>query len=285
MVVLLFFNGGGVSQALPPAGVQSGDRIQIAFEILKRLPVSKKLITGISEQLRLKESEALETLFQWSTVSRTNAVLTRYYNLSTGEEHRDRQVTIYLKRNQTLASLVLDISHELTHALSAPAWDPYDPELTAGKYLMASLEGPGGEVDALMVECQVAFELSEKYGVPLTRCDKYQNKKNGKIERQKIRADFYQVGSWVGQIKNSLGEEVNGFPLLNGQKPSLYSSTGKAPYPVALLREYSEMTRIACENTRSRLKRAPSENSRDSTTKFLSHRCQGMSIASSLKYK
>lgn len=264
------------------------DRLRITLEILNKLPTSRKLYLDLLSRLHMRESEAFNTLFQWSAISRTNAVLTRYFNPTSGEEVRQRQITIFLKRNQSLANLILDVAHEMTHALYSPQWDPYDPSLTAATYLWNAIEGPGGEVDALVVECQVAQELKEKYGVQIKRCQRYLGDPRKKLNRKKIRNEFYQVGPWEGELKEKLGTEFNRFPFLSPAEPSLISSTGNAPYPIALLREYTEFTRIACENSRKRLLSIQKPHGFDSTMhpirmqleQLILRRCQGISIAS-----
>lgn len=102
-----------------------------------------------------------------------------------------------------------------------------------------------------------------------------------------IRADFYKVGRWFPKLRERLGDQSRRFPLLSSQTPRLYSSTGQSPYPYALLREYDELTEIACENSRNRLKsfteRQPaSAGNRDpsrSVRTFIESRCGQTAIS------
>ena len=205
--------------------------------------------------------ESLRERFRWGDASRTDAVLTRHYDSETGQETRERKVTIYLRRGQPMEEMMLDLAHELVHATSRPAWDPYDPKLTAAEYIRVAIEGAGGEVEAVQAECRVSLELfttrvaggarldAEKTKSLDSRCTRY----GGSLAMDVIRKDFYRVGRWNTELQSRLGEGARKLlPLLSSEKPSLYSSTGGAPYPVALLEEYRQMTTVACENSRRR---------------------------------
>jgi hypothetical protein len=214
---------------------------------------------------------------QFGLVSKTDAVLTRHYQPETKAESRTRTVTVILKKNETLLDQVLDLAHELIHALAPPSWDPYDPSLSPGRYIYALLEKKGGEIEAVSSECQVAGEIEAIFGLPTKRCDRYfdrvdaarapaslkdsqtsasRTERSAKVQvnRLKIQRDFYRVGKWNFLVKAKLKDEAKMFPLLSQMEPELYSATGRAPYPAALLREYEEITQVACTNVWNRKK-------------------------------
>jgi hypothetical protein len=260
----------------------SSRRIEDALSILARVPTGKELMLRAVPAFELNQPSDLPRVFRWGDASRTDAVLTRHYNPVTGKERRERQVTIYLRPDQKLQSLVLDIAHELVHATSRPSWDPYDPTLTPGRYILASIDGEGGEVDALVAECKVAMELAAQFGARAGRCQGYLSDLAARdyvIERERVRRDFYRVGEWGSELRRRLGRELDLFPLLSQDKPRLFSSTGNAPYPVALLREFEQITQVACENTRKRVSEgsasiARSPASEGPAAQFLQRRCQ-----------
>lgn len=226
-----------------------------ALEILSSSPQGKKLITNALDFWNLKTPMDLIQVFHWNAYSKTDAVLTRHYNPDTGEEVREREVTIDLREEQSMDDLVLDMAHELVHATHRPSWDPYDPTLTAGRYIQTSIEGAGGEVDAILLECQVGYELKLHKGISAERCKKYilLDQQEMRFSREKIQKDFYRVGEWFKELHSILGEEKKIFSHLSSEAPKLYSSTGHAPYPVALYKEYTELTRAACANSKRRL--------------------------------
>jgi hypothetical protein len=219
----------------------------------------------------------LNEKLQWGTTSRTDTVLTRKYNPETGEEERLREITIYLRKNQPETEIVLDLVHELVHASVSPGFDPYDPSLTAGKYIWAALEGPGGEVEAVQMECSVGLEISQKLKTEVPRCEDYYSKSHKQVVREKIRKDFYRVGQAKHDVMQRLGNEEALFPLLSTEFPKLYSSTGKKAYPLALLQEFDEMTQVACQNSKNRVKKIASSAAHSQVVKFLEKRCSDTS--------
>ncbi len=232
------------------------DRIRKAVETLHELPTGEILLKKSLRSWKHREIPELIPHFKWGDSSRTDTVLTRHYNPKTGAEEREREVTLFLKEDQTDVELALDLAHELVHATAHPSFDPYDSSLTAGKYIRAALEGEGGEVEAVITECQIGHELSLRLGVSIARCEDYLStnaKGEKRIERNKVLNDFYRVGNWKGKLLSELGEEARSFPLLSQDSPKFYSSTGHAPYPVVLFKEFEEITNAACDNTRKRM--------------------------------
>lgn len=248
---------------------------------LEQSQSGRALVEKAMSTWNLTQKTELLGKLKWGSSSRTDAVLIRRYDVETGLESRERKVTVYLKEHQTLNNTVLDMAHELVHATTRPEWDPYDPTLTPARYIKTSIEGTGGEVEAVLTECQIGAEL----GVSdmTSRCQKYLGKTRTPFQvNERIRQDFYRVGKWLSEIKSTLGPELSQFPLLSAESPALYSSTGGAPYPASLLEEYRQMTAVACANTKRRMEspspeRAPASERR--TTEgggeavFLARRC------------
>jgi hypothetical protein len=256
-------------------------RIERALDILYHVPSGRALLGRAQAFWKLARPQDLQAKFKWGEASKTDAVLTRHFNPRTGAESRERQVTIYLREGQKLDDLVLDIAHELVHATSRPGWDPSDPRLTPGKYIFAAIEGEGGEVQAVAMECRVGFEVHDRFGAAASgaeRCDSYvpDSSDTDEPDPELIRRDFYRVGKWSKELSQKLGSELTLFPLLSHEAPKLYSSTGNAPYPVALYREFEEITQIACENSRKRAEadpdRAPAALQK-SAAAFVAKRC------------
>ncbi|MBC7385305.1 MAG: hypothetical protein H7301_03960 [Cryobacterium sp.] len=258
-----------------------------AIALLDRIPSGKKVLTRAENFWNEHSREGLLKHFAYGPVSRTDAVLTRHYDPETGLEVRERFVTVVLKRDQPIMEVAMDLGHELVHATTPPAWDPYDPKLTAGLYMHAALEANGGEVDAVFAECEIAVDLKRELDLRSNRCDRYLvlsgDDNRLSVDRGKIQADFYRVGKWDRFVREKLGKEASDFILLSKKEPELYSATGGAPYPVALMREYEELNRVACENVRKRAGgRAPASvwPAGENRDVALGNRCQGMSFSS-----
>jgi hypothetical protein len=152
--------------------------------------------------------------------------------------------------------------------------------------MQATLEAKGGEIDAVFTECEVAVDFKRELDIRSQRCDRYlvlHGEENRiAVDRTKIQNDFYRIGKWEPFVRGKLGADTALFPLLSAKAPELYSATGGAPYPVALMREYEELNRVACENVRKR----GSERSPASVVgmagegRSLGNRCHGMSFSS-----
>jgi hypothetical protein len=258
--------------------------IEKVLGLLESSPTGKSMIEKAMRVWNLGSREEFYSRLKWGTSSRTDAVLIRHYDTETGKESRERKVTIYLRQGQPLTDLMLDLAHELVHATSKPSWDPYDPSLTAGAYIHATIEGEGGEVEAVRVECQVSHEVlgDQSRSPSAARCKRYALS-DPKASADMIRKDFYRVGHWMKDLSKHLGAEGKLFPDLSDERPALYSSTGGTPYPVALYEEYRQMTAVACENTRRRSPASVSGNVSDvarssqahesSARLFLASRC------------
>jgi hypothetical protein len=237
---------------------QQSSRISQALVDLSRIPTGEALIQKALHVWNLETAADLLVKFKSGDASRTDTVLTRHYNPKTGLEERDREVIIYLRENQSRLELALDMAHEMVHATARPAFDPYDPSLTPGKYIWSALEGEGGEVDAVLLECKAGLELAKQFNEPLKRCRNYLSQSSGieskELDRERVRKDFYQVGKWHKTLSQQLKRELAFFPLLSTETPKLYSSTGHAPYPAALMNEFMEINETACKNSQKRLK-------------------------------
>ena len=263
-LVFVFLFAGGVSAILKEQVGSSvafqqpvEARFKNIYELLQKGPIAHRILQKVATLWGLKHPSLIVQNLKWGESSRTDTVLTRRFNPQTGVEERERQTTIFLRRDQSDGEIALDLIHELVHAGARPTFDPYDPELTVGKYIWNAIEGEGGEVDAVLAECQVAFELSLKAEASISRCQNYIEKSglshSTHLSRELVRKDFYRTGKWYSELKENLDSELSLFPLLSQESPQLYSSTGHAPYPAALMEEFHEITEVACVNSRSRL--------------------------------
>jgi hypothetical protein len=258
---------------------ESLERLRATVQILMRSPTGRGLIESAMRFWKIDSERELSRFLKWDRASRTDAVLIRHFNPKTGTEEREREVTISLRSSQKIEEVVLDLAHELAHAVSKPVWDPYDPGLSAGDYLLSAIEGRGGEIEAVAVECRVALELQPVVdSIDASRCQPYLHE--GRVLSERIREDFYRVGSWYSRLASRLGSELGRFPLLSAKAPRLFSSTGHSPYPVALYEEFEQINSAACDNSRSRLRtmvnREPasaSSGQERQVREFLKRRC------------
>lgn len=262
---------------------QTDERFLSALERLSQLSTSGRLIESARQIWKADTLVELASHYRWGDSSRTDTILTRHFNTRTGKEERVRSVMIYLREDESDIEMMMDMVHELVHATSRPAFDPYDPKLTPGRYILAAIEGVGGEVEAVAMECQVAGELNRR--IP-HQCRDYMKIRGNSItvDRERIKSDFYRVGKWYSDLLQEIGIEARLFPRLSVEVPKFFSSTGHAPYPAALLKEFQDMTWVACENSRKRILNLSGRLSSEekNQAQFLSSRCMASGAPASL---
>lgn len=228
------------------------ERLERIKKILSLSRQGKSLLRQWAGTQR-RQNEMIRVEFS-GTVSKTDALLTRVYDPVTKIERKERQITISLREDASDFDASLDFAHELTHALFEPVLDPYDPELTITKYLERILYRSGGEGHALTNECAIATNLSRILKRPLPeRCRILTNlTEQAEEPSQAILELFSRTGTDSELVRKLMGDgefEAMGF---SDAKPYLYSAAGGSTYPLALAREYLELTRAACENVKNR---------------------------------
>jgi hypothetical protein len=237
------------------SGVDSKNRLYKVLNFLESQPTGNKLISQAKRHWMIGGPAEWSSYIKWGAVSRTDTILMRKYNVDTQEEKRERKVEIILREDQSDRDAALDLAHELVHALSRPAFDPYDPNLTLGRYVTAAIEGEGGEVEAMVSECQVTLEINHSQSSGhFHRCKRYLDFKKNSVDQPKILQEFYHSGEWFEEVKGILGTEIQRFPYLSNAEPQFYSSIQGVPYPSALIQEYRQLTQSACENSVQRQK-------------------------------
>ncbi len=288
-------------------------RIDQARRVLLQSATGRRLLEAASSryQLSLTERELPRSesgLIVPASVSRTDSILNRGIDPTTGRETRSFQTRVTLKTSQPLEDLVLDFAHELTHAIRSRPVDPYDPTMNVERYVVHAITGAGGEVDAVEQECRVGLELASRFGLSMERCRRYQSKASvasvldsSGVDRGLILKDFGASGKFRRIIEERLGSEVlSRISWITDREPEFFSSTGAAPYPAALIEEYDQLNEAACENSRRRVQllrlsvsasapeRGPAANSQDESSdskrarsealqearRFLERRCQ-----------
>jgi len=221
-----------------------------SIRILEQSSAGRSLIQSAEIQIQ----KPIRSVIVDDRISHTDAVISRTYDPVNHIERKERRVSIHLNVFQDPVLRALDLAHELSHASASPAWDPYDPQLSLIRYIQIAIEGEGGEALAVQSECLVAMELESKFEVPSHRCDRYIRRMNTiGLDRVLIKEDFYRVGGSYEAFQEILGESIRLFPALSSKRPVFISSTGNAPYPVALAKEYLGITESACKNTLRRI--------------------------------
>jgi len=189
-----------------------------------------------AEQIKLGEASFTESTFS------------RSYSLIDGKEQISLHHEVTLNRELILADAVVDLAHELVHFTEKGMLDPYLPGFELSQFIRNGIEGEGGELKALSVECKVAWSLEKKYkGFPQHNlCEKYRSAGNA-FRREEARRDYYALGSWFGRAWPGLKEVI---PELSSHATVFTSSYAGKPYPIALAEEFAMTRKAACVNNR-----------------------------------
>lgn len=227
----------------PPAWTETWTSVDQLAALLRGVPEGR----GVLEAAERKDPEVLKRI-KLGSASFTESTFSRTYSLVDGKEQVRLRHEITLSTRLKLADAVVDLAHELLHFSEKGMLDPYRPGFDLEQFVRNGIEGEGGELPALEVECHVAWALERKHaGFPRHRlCERY--RRNGdKFARAAARRDYYSIGTWYRQANEKLRSAV---PELSDQKVVFTSSFAGKPYPVALAEEFVTTRKTACVNNR-----------------------------------
>ncbi len=211
--------------------------------LLRKVPEGRRVL----EQAERKDPKVLERVLR-GNASFTESTFSRTYSLIDGKEVIQLKHVITLSRRLKLADAVVDLAHELLHFTEKGMLDPYRPGFELEQFVRKGIEGEGGELAALEVECKVAWQLERSgNGFPRHRlCVRYRQKED-RFNRKMARLDYYSVGTWYQDLTPELKQVM---PELSDGAVTFTSSYAAKPYPVALAEEYAMTRRMACRNNR-----------------------------------
>ncbi len=223
---------------------------------LEKIPSGKKVI----EKATVKAAQKGATLYDVVAIgdgSLTDTTLIRRFSAADPTQVvYETKSKVYLNRHLKTLDALLDFAHELTHYTYREAFNPYDYHFTLKDFIRGTVEGRGGEVDAYMVECKVLFDLLPGSGVSRSNCQKVVDKKLGTISKELGIQEFYKVGSHFSNFKKDLKKfslSEQDMPLATDSEALFISSAWGLPYPVAAVKEYSNIMDRVCRNDQNRL--------------------------------
>lgn len=221
----------------------SWESVKQLGEILRSVPEGRSVL----EAAERKDPSVL-TRIKAGRASFTESTFSRTYSLVDGKEQIRLRHEITLNNRLKLADAVVDLAHELLHFSEKGMLDPYRSGFELEQFVRNGIEGAGGELPALEVECQVAWALERSDPrFPRHRlCERYRQK-GDLFHRTAARRDYYAVGTWYQETKALLQDVV---PELNEAKVVFTSSYASKPYPLALAEEFAATRRTACLNNR-----------------------------------
>ncbi|MGZ3787942.1 MAG: hypothetical protein ACXVLQ_05430 [Bacteriovorax sp.] len=229
----------------------------------------KRLVKGLEkiqsgkiviEKAREKAAQKGFTLYDVVAIgdgSLTDTTLIRRFSAANPSQVMyETKSKVYLNRHLKTLDALLDFAHELTHFTYREAFNPYDHHFALKDFIRGTVEGRGGEVDAYMVECKVLFELFPGSGAGRSNCQKVLDKKTGSVSKELGVQEFYKVGNHFAHFK----KEIEKFSLSEKDMPQasdaealFISSAWGLPYPVAAVKEYTNIMDRVCKNDQNRL--------------------------------
>ncbi|MGZ3655684.1 MAG: hypothetical protein ACXVCS_09015 [Bdellovibrionota bacterium] len=176
----------------------------------------------------------------------TESTFSRTYSLLDGKEQITLHHEVTINSSLILADAVVDLAHELVHFTEKGMLDPYKTGFELRHFIRNGIEGEGGELAALAVECRVAWALEDAYeGFPQHHlCERYRGPDNA-FHREAARLEYYALGSWYSKAGPDLKPVI---PEVSKHASVVTSSYAGKPYPVALSEEYAMTRRAACLN-------------------------------------
>lgn len=223
---------------------------------LNNVPSGKSIILKATE----KAAQRGFTLYDVVAIgdgSLTDTTLIRRFAANNpAEVMYETKSKVYLNRHLRTLDALLDFAHELTHYTYREAFNPYDHRFALKDFIKGTVEGRGGEVDAYMVECKVLFEILPGSNSGQSNCLKVFDKKRGIVSKEMGVMEFYKVGAHYKNFKKDIEKfslSEKDLPQATEAESFFISSAWGLPYPVAAVREYTNIMDRACKNDQNRL--------------------------------
>jgi hypothetical protein len=242
---------------------------------LKKTPSGKKVIEKATEKAAQKGFTLYDVVATGDGSLTDTTLIRRFSANDPSQVMYETKSKVYLNRHLRTLDALLDFAHELTHYTYREAFNPYDHHFALKDFIKGTVEGRGGEVDAYMVECKVLFELLPSSGSEKSNCQKVFDKKLGVISKELGVQEFYKVGNHYNNFKKDIQKfslNEKDLPQTSEGEALFISSAWGLPYPVAAVKEYTNIMDRVCKNDQNRLSlmenkltRAPA-SSEDQTT-------------------
>ncbi len=156
-------------------------------EILRQVPAGRRVLDAAK-----KKDPAFLSKLKLGSASYTESTFSRTYSLIDGHEQIGLRHEVTLNQGLALSDAVVDLAHELVHFTEKGMLDPYRPGFELSQFIRNGIEGEGGELAALAVECEVAWSLEtkfEKFPVHVL-CERYRRTGNV-FRRAAAQRDYY----------------------------------------------------------------------------------------------
>ncbi len=242
-----------LAQARDFAWHQRWANVPELVSILREVPAGRHVLEAAE-----KKDPRFASRLKLGSASFTETTFSRTYSLVDGKEQIALRHEITLNKSLSLADAVVDLAHELVHFTQKGMLDPYRPGFELSQFIRNGIEGEGGELSALAVECQVAWGLEARFeNFPQHRlCERYR-KQEDVFHQAAARRDYYSLGTWYRDADEMLRKAI---PHLSKGPVVFTSSYAGKPYPLALAEEFDMTRRAACANNRRKYRLIASQS-------------------------
>ncbi|HAZ11322.1 MAG: hypothetical protein A2X86_20410 [Bdellovibrionales bacterium GWA2_49_15] len=231
------------------------DRVRFLVETLLTSTTGKNLL-GKARDRAANQGKTLFDVILPGEISITDSTLVRRFSPDRPEATAyELQSKIYINRELKVRDALLDLAHELVHFIYKTPFNPYQDEFQVKDFIVSTLEGRGGEIDAFLAECLVERELFPSRNRDNSNCVLILGE-DGNPSRQKAVAEFYRVGAYLKMLQADLARyhlTSEQFPQMTDDHANFISSAYAVPYPLAALREFETIMGKVCENDYKRL--------------------------------
>jgi hypothetical protein len=240
--------------------VEIGDTEDAAIakliELLQKSKTGAQLLARATAKAR-EQGDTLLDVIRPGDGSLTDTTLVRKFSQD-NPEHMvfESRSKVFINRRLTVMDGLLDMAHELVHFSFRGPFNPYKRGFGVRDFVVSTVEGKGGEVDAYLVECQVLLEVFPRQARERTNCAKVMDDKTGRPSKELGIAHFYRMGRYFQEFQKDLGPKalaVTDFPHISSDDAIFISSAWGLPYPLAALKEYEGIMGRVCENDYKRL--------------------------------
>lgn len=225
-------------------------------DALKKTPSGKNIIEKATEKAAQKGQTLYDVIAIGDGSMTDTTLIRRFAAANPAQVMYETKSRVYLNRRLQTLDAMLDFAHELTHFTYREAFNPYDHRFALKDFIKGTVEGRGGEVDAYMVECKVLFELFPGNSSGRTNCYKVFDKKLGAVSKELGVQEFYKVGQHYSSFKKDIEKfslNEKDLPQASESEALFISSAWGLPYPVAAIKEYTNIMDRVCKNDQNRL--------------------------------
>ena len=232
------------------------DALLVLLEILQRSKTGKKVMAAATRKAA-QSGRTLTDIIHLDDHSKTDTTLSRkFYAHHPENVIFEERSQVFLNKELSVADAVQDLAHELTHFTWRAPFNPYREGFTVGDLIKNTIEGPGGEVDAYLVECRVWNELWRGQQGS-SNCLKVYDEDRRVFSREKAIKLFYQLGPYLDTwqtLAQHFKLNPQEFAAISARPVMFTSSYYSLPYPIAAIKEFVGIRKKTCTNEAKRLR-------------------------------